>query len=212
MGLEQFSGQNNVDAMDKHNAEVDLQIAARNRVIAEVEAEKYGPKNEPQLSQVEIDRNDARELAETAARQLDRYVGQLYGSYVMIVPKGQTMPEYLEKIGLEKKALMQMVGIKEPVGVSAEQYQKSIKEQLSDNEVMFNLANKYEANTKVLKSDKFEPGSQVNVQRTNGAIENDWFVQNINELYGTVDVAKNDPLRGGIAKTIPIAELGQLNK
>lgn len=212
MNPERFGGKDYTDAIEKHNAQVDMQIAARDRVIKEVEAEKYGPKNERPLSQLEIDRNHARDLAEEAASRLDRCVGQRYGSYAISVPQGQTMAEYMQKVDQDKSALMQMAGIKEPAGVSAEQYQKTIKEQLSDNEVMFNLANKYEANAKLLKSGKFAPGAQVNVQRTNGAIENDWFVQEVNELYGTAKVAKNDPARGGIAKTIPITELGQLNQ
>lgn len=205
MNLEQNGGRVNMDEIDGYNKQVDDFNAGIDRNL-----KGYQPSE--QLSQLEIDRNYARDLAEEAASRLDRCVGQRYGSYAISVPQGQTMAEYMQKVDQDKSALMQMAGIKEPVGVSAEQYQKTIKEQLSDNEVKFNLANKYEANAKVLKSGKFAPGAQVNVQRTSGAMENDWYVQQVNELYGTISVAKSDSERGRIMKTIPIAELGQLNK
>lgn len=205
MSLEQFGGPVDMDKIDKYNQQVDDFNAGIDRNL------KGYPASE-QASQLEIDRNHARDLADETASRLDRCVGQIYGSYVISVPIGQTMPEYYEKIKQEKDALMYMAGIKEPVGVSSEDYQKSIKEQLSDNEVKFNLTNKYEANAKFLKSGKFAPGAQVNVRRTSGAMENDWYVQEVNELFGTISVAKSDSERGKIMKTIPIAELGQLNK
>jgi hypothetical protein len=51
---------------------------------------------------------------------------------------------------------------------------------------------------------------QVNVKRTNGEIESDWFVKGILD-NGRVIVEKQVPGEDAIAKRIPLSEIEQLN-